>query len=194
MTKRIISLFITLVMVISLIPAMTAQASSINIGEYLIMGSYYDEPILWRCVDIDENGPLMLSDKIISIKPFDAEGEHPNDYDNYRLNWGSNLWETSNMRSWLNSTASAGNVNWLCGNPPTADRVWGGYNAYANEKGFLANGNFTTSERNAIKTVTQKSLLNYRDIGMATSGNTTHTYNYNIANVVGNYDTAYAHM
>jgi hypothetical protein len=82
---------------------------SIQIGEYIQMGEYYDEPILWRCVDIDENGPLMLSDRILSIKPYDAAGrQHLNDYDNRRLNYGSNLWETSNMRSWLNSTASAG--------------------------------------------------------------------------------------
>ena len=32
------------------------------------MGSYYGERILWRCVDIDENGPLMLSDKILCLK------------------------------------------------------------------------------------------------------------------------------
>ena len=42
-----------------------AAAVGINIGDYVQMGTYYGAPILWRCVDIDENGPLMLSDKII---------------------------------------------------------------------------------------------------------------------------------
>jgi len=138
---------------------------TINIGDYVQMGSYYDEPILWRCVDIDENGSLMLADRILTIKPFDAAGNHKyadgtaqNDTsDGYRTYYGSNLWETSNMRCWLNSTATAGNLTWLDGCPPTADKVYRGWNAYANEKGFLAEGNFTVNEQNAMKSVTQKS-------------------------------------
>lgn len=124
----------------------------INIGDYVYMGTYYDEPILWRCVDIDENGPLMLTDKIITIKPFDTNGAHPNNNDS-----GSNLWKTSNIRSWLNSSETEGNVNWLCGNPPTAENLLNGKNAYATEKGFLEDSNFSKSQRAAIKTVTQKS-------------------------------------
>ena len=162
------------------------------------MGTYYDEPILWRCVDIDENGPLMLSDKIISIKPFDVGGDNitknsSQGRESLRNKDGSNFWEDSNIRSWLNSTAKAGNVNWLCGNPPTADKVWRGYNAYADEKVFLADGNFTESERSVIKTVTQKSLLSRLDITMATSGNEIHVLNQNIENVVQKYSSAYAH-
>ena len=43
--------------------------ANIKIGDYLQMGEYYGKPILWRCVDIDENGPLMLSDNLFGIKP-----------------------------------------------------------------------------------------------------------------------------
>gem|GEM_PF-1197817 len=202
MTKRLISTIITLVMALSFIPAFPVQAAStISVGQYVQMGSYYGEPILWRCVDIDENGPLMLSDKIISIKPFDAKGTHKYmdgttqaDTNNWRTGYGSNLWETSNMRSWLNSTATAGNVTWPDGCPPTATNLWSGYNAYDQEKGFLADGNFTASERNVIKSVTQKSLLNSVDVTkLKVGGTANHTYSATISTVVQNYDTAYYH-
>jgi hypothetical protein len=181
-------------------------AATINIGDYVQMGKYYNEPILWRCVDIDENGPLMLADRILTIKPFDAKGTHTYldgtpqaDTENLRREYGSNLWETSNMRSWLNSTATAGNVTWHGGNPPTASVLWNGYNAYANEKGFLAEGNFTASERSAIKSVTQKSILNDIDeLKLKDGGTAIHTYSENkssenVSTVVTNYDTAYYH-
>ena len=82
--KRRISLMLALIMLSGFTGAMPeAAAASINIGDYVIFGKYYDEPILWRCVDIENGDPLMLSDKIISIKPFDAAGSHPNDYADY---------------------------------------------------------------------------------------------------------------
>ncbi len=174
-----------------------AAAVGINIGDYVQMGTYYGAPILWRCVDIDENGPLMLSDKIICIKPFDVKGEantatgsHSRDW--YRQGAGSNYWADSNMRSWLNSNESAGNVTWLCGNPPDEEHVKNGYNEYDQEAGFLTN--FTHSEINAMKEVTQKSLLSYPEIdaGMATSGSELHSYDDYIKDVVANYDNAYA--
>ena len=201
--NRIINTIITLIIALILsMPALPAKAeSAISVGQYVQLGRCYGEPIMWRCVDIDENGPLMLSDKIIACKAFDAAGEHPNDHNDSRLDWGSNLWETSNIRSWLNSTASAGNVNWLCGNPPvegnvrhtTLTRIPDIENPYAMEKGFLADGNFTESERSIIKPVIQHSLLNNRDMEMATSGHTTFSRNDYISTVVQNYDSAYAH-
>jgi|GEM_PF-3872386 len=179
----------------------TSSISAINIGDYVLMGKYNNDQILWRCVDIDENGPLMLSDKIISIKPFDAAGNHKYidgttqvDYNNSRTYNGSDLWETSNMRSWLNSTATSGNVIWLDGCPPIADNVYNGWNAYSDEKGFLIEDNFTAIERVAIKSVTQKSLLNSLDITkLKIDGTAVHTYNPYISTVIQNYDLAYYH-
>ncbi|MEI6578076.1 MAG: DUF6273 domain-containing protein, partial [Eubacteriales bacterium] len=174
----------------------------IKIGDYLQMGRYNNEAILWRCVDIDENGPLMLADRILTIKPFDAAGNHTYldgtpqkvDGNNYRTTKGSNLWETSNMRSWLNSTASAGNVTWLDGCPPTADKVATGKNAYANEKGFLAEGNFSANERSFIKSVSQKSILNGIDVSsLSVGGTANHIKNDTVSTIVQNYDTAYYH-
>jgi len=168
------------------------ETRTINIGDYIIFGTYYGEPILWRCVDIDPvHGPLMLSDRIISLKQFDAA--HPGDPVFNRSHRGSNLWATSNMRSWLNSIAPAGEVVWLCGNPPTAG--FRNNNAYAHESGFLSDDNFTEYERNAILEVSQRSLLNYIDRDIATRGTVPFIFNSdrNLANVVSNFDDAFAH-
>ena len=52
-----------------------AAELQINIGDYIQMGKYNDAPILWRCMDInDEHGTLLLSDKILCAKAFDTAG------------------------------------------------------------------------------------------------------------------------
>lgn len=197
MKKRILSLMLAAAMLITFIPVIASAGMDISIGQYVQMGTYYGEPILWRCVAKDENGPLMLSDKILCIKAFDAKGgantaTGSHSRSSGRQSYGSNYWADSNMRSWLNSTASAGNVQWLCGNPPIKDKLWNGYNAYDREAGFLSN--FTQPERDAMKEVRQKSLLSYPEYenGIATTGTERYTYNSSIAGVVANYDTAYA--
>lgn len=195
MRKRLVSLFITITMICAFIPVIANAEMSINIGEYVQMGTYYGQPILWRCVDIDENGPLMLSDKILCIKAYDAGGSDTSGSHGRepgRESYGSNYWADSNIRSWLNSTASAGNVEWMCGNPPVAEELWGGYNAYDNEAGFLSN--FTENERNAMKTVCQKSLVAYPEYnnGMYTVGVEVYKRESDIKDAVRNYNAAYA--
>ncbi|MFA6308228.1 MAG: DUF6273 domain-containing protein [Clostridia bacterium] len=210
MKKKIVSLLLIASIVLALVPnvyfQIFAQATNtIKIGDYVQMGKYYSEPIIWRCVDIDENGPLMLSDKILTKKPYDASGSHKyldgtpqsDDY-GMREDYGSDLWETSNIRSWLNSTATAGKVIWLDGCPPSADKVasadgkGGKYYAYDNEKGFLAEGNFTANEISAVKSVTQKSLLNYVDSEkLGVGGSAVHKFDSDISDVVQNYDDTY---
>ena len=37
------------------------------------MGTYNNASILWRCVSIDDNGPLMLADRIIDTLAYDAK-------------------------------------------------------------------------------------------------------------------------
>lgn len=198
MKKQIISSMLSVAItaaVLPVIPQTAARAASIDIGEYVQMGTYYGEPILWRCVDIDENGPLMLSDKILCLKPFDAAGDnssgsHGRGYDNgeYRKDYGSNYWADSNMRSWLNSAEGAGNVTWLCGNSPVEGNVGNGYNDYADEAGFKTN--FTQSELGAVKPVAQDSLLDkdeYSD--MSRYGSEYHIYDNDINAVVQNAQT-----
>ncbi|MBR1738002.1 MAG: hypothetical protein IJ736_13490 [Firmicutes bacterium] len=52
----------------------TVNGKTVKVGDYFEMGTYFDEPILWRCIAYDENGPLMLSDRILCMKAFDAAG------------------------------------------------------------------------------------------------------------------------
>lgn len=185
----------------TLIPTLTfTPTRQMKIGDYVQFGQYANEPILWRVIedsanpsanvgDVISGDPLLFSDKIICKKPFDAAGPH--DGSNDRLNDGSNLWLTSNMRSWLNSSAEAGGVTWLCGNPPTKGSVDG--NDYASEKGFLAVGNFAESERNLIKPVTQKCLLYSLDRGMAEGGSESYNYGGTIDIIMADYDKAWYH-
>lgn len=183
------------VLVVGMLYSVECFANDIKTGDYVQLGSYYQEPILWRCVSEDENGSLMMSDQILTLKAFDAKGEHENDYRSYRENHGSNLWESSNLRSWLNSDADAGEVKWECENAPVKSAVWCGYNAYDSEAGFL-NG-FTESQKNAIKEVNQKHLLGTRDAiwgKKATSGSENHlSYSCGVDVVLKNYDRAYAY-
>lgn len=189
MRKRIMGMVLALTMLSAFVPVIAGADMSIAVGKYVQMGTYNGEPILWRCVSIDDNGPLILSDKALCAKEFDKSGiEGSHSRDTNRQYHGSNYWADSNIRSWLNSTASAGNVEWLCGNTPS----------YNNEAGFLSN--FTENERNAMKEVRQKSLLSEPEYtnGMAETGTepyaaTSNSYAWNnISTVVQNYNTAYA--
>jgi len=178
------------------------QINSITIGDYLLLGNYNNEPLLWRYVDHDELGLLMLSDKIIAVKPFDAGGIHTYENgstqhdlaDNSRFKFGSNLWATSNLRAWLNSTAGRGAICWPDNCPPNAENLGSQGNAYALEEGFLAESNFSAKERNVILAVNQKNLLNPADIKWQKYGGyEEHRYGETITTVVQNYDDAFFH-
>ena len=120
----------------------TAHAEvDIAIGEYVQMGSYAGVPIVWRCVSEDDNGALLLSDKVICSKPFDSAGSTgggsrsrgKDKQNNIRMTFGSNYWGDSNIRCWLNSASAAGGVEWTCQNPPIAENIMAGANGISNE-------------------------------------------------------------
>lgn len=130
---------------------------TIEIGDCITLGTYLGESIVWRCVDIDENGPLMLSEKILSLKAFDANGKdgyyHSDGWGYIRKRYGSNCWEDSNLRQWLNSDEAQ--VSWShC--PPASGTVT--YNPYSDESGFLTG--FSYEEKACIKNVTQPVNVN----------------------------------
>ena len=198
MTKKIAAIFLALCMAISVLP-MTVQAASkpdIKVGDYVKMGTYNNASILWRCVSIDDNGPLMLADRIIDNLAYDAKTNdnstsksHSRSYK--RDDYGSNYWKDSNMRSWLNSTASAGNVDWLCGNPPK-DGYVSGAGAYNEKAGFL--NAFSKSEIAAMKTVTQRSLVSHPEYNKGIvngDANSDLLYYTDISYAAINYDSAY---
>ncbi len=109
-----------------------------QIGDYFILGKYNDEPIVWRYMADDENGKLIVSDKILCLKP-------------YGIN---NYWKDSFIRKWLNSTEYEDKANW---EPYISN--WAMKEININEKGFLNESNFNSREKNVIKDVTQWSML-----------------------------------
>jgi len=198
MTKKIAAILLALCMAISILP-MSVQAASkpdIKVGDYVKMGTYNNASILWRCVSIDNNGPLMLADRIIDTLAYDAKTNdnsssksHSRSYK--RDDYGSNYWKDSNMRSWLNSTAAEGKVDWLCGNPPK-DGYVSGVGAYNEKAGFL--NAFSKSEIAAMKTVTQRSLVSHPEYNKGIvdgDANSDLLYYTDISEAVANYDSSY---
>ena len=196
---RVMTLFLSAVLTLCLLPLPVRAAGAetgVQLGDYIRLGSYDGEPILWRCVSVDENGPLMLSDKVLcDSMPYDAQtsenstsGSHRRS--GYRSKYGSNHWRDSDMRSWLNSDAKAGQVKWLCGNPPKDGYIMGG-GAYDGKAGFL-NG-FTRDEAAAIKTVTQRSIVSHPEYtaGYIDASGADLPYNTDIDSVADGYEGAH---
>jgi hypothetical protein len=159
-----------------------------EIGEYVKFGRYYGAQINWRIIhkeDINDDGVedlMLLSDKLLDLKAFD-ESENstgtdtsilPKVFDG-RERYGSNNWETSNIREWLNSEAK---VNWLTMPPINGNR-------YDNSEGFLHN--FTEIEKSKILTVEHKSILSSEEISQKEGG----TEAISWVGVDSNYDNAY---
>lgn len=196
---RVMALLLSVVLMLGLLPLPVRAAGAktgVQLGDYIRLGSYDGEPILWRCVSVDENGPLMLSDRVLcDSMPYDAQtsenstsGSHRRS--GYRSKYGSNHWRDSDMRSWLNSDAEAGQVKWLCGNPPKDGYIMGG-GAYDGKAGFL-NG-FTRDEAAAIKTVTQRSIVSHPEYtaGYIDASGADLPYNTDIGSVADGYESAH---
>ncbi len=169
--------------------------TQVNLGDYMILGKYNGKDIVWRCVGEDENGKLMLADNVIDTLPYDAKTNDNNRSKSHSRNYnrdnrGSNYWKDSNMRSWLNSTAVAGEVKWLCGNPPREGSVNG--NAYDQKAGFL--NAFSKAEIAAMKNVTQRSIVSHPEYNLGFhdgEGRSDLEFNTDIENVANNFNSAY---
>ena len=207
--KRVLNVFLVWCMLVSLVsfgwlpnqlvPQVlqtgAAQATqTVNIGDYIRFGSYNGAPILWRVINVDETtgDPILFADRILTLKAFDAAGNyHTGNSD--RVGYGSNFYKDSNIRQWLNSSSAnsgANTIDWIQ-NDPSVSNMYFGYNPYNNEKGFLADGNFTQAERSLIKPYTHKVLLDSLDYEKKDGGTEPYTSNSFIDQVVQNYDAAY---
>lgn len=133
-----------------------------SLGDTITLGQYYDEPIEWRVIKIDEADKTMilLSKDILSMKTFDAaEGGEYNYYDGVDY-WtydnhiiednnisimarGNNDWTISNLRTWLNSDSE---LVRYADQAPTKKVV--GNNYYDTEPGFLYG--FTAEELDSL--------------------------------------------
>lgn len=130
---------------------------TINIGDFIQFGKYYDEGITWRCIDKNENGTLLLSEYIICFKAYDAaESGVANKFFSSKIGkYGSNKWYNSNLREWLNSNFEA--VSYTTAPPRDKALLNSCNNPYVNEKGFLVN--FTPDEIELINTVNHDGFL-----------------------------------
>ncbi|MCH5185217.1 MAG: hypothetical protein J1F64_03740, partial [Oscillospiraceae bacterium] len=192
---RIIASAAVFAVIVNLFPIIPSAADGLKVGDYVQFGRYSDEPIIWRCVSDDENGMLMITDEIISIKAFDAkgtvtDGSHGKGYYGgmYRQAYGSNYWGDSNIRTWLRSNKTERRVEYICGNPPST--VDNKKYAYEEEAGFAAN--FTTTEMKAVRTVCLKSILDAYEETPLTSNKNYHIYNDEIEEILTNYNSAYS--
>ena len=140
------------------------MSSTVSPGDYIQLGKHNSLPLLWRCVDTT-NGALLLSDKIITNMAFGLSQRTGNPEtltdEELRLFYGSNKWETSPIRGWLNKP----------------------------ESGFLSD--FTEEELNAIMSVTQKNYLSAIDHSERDGGTEGIAATYDVASVNANSNNAY---
>lgn len=123
------------------------ESITLKKGNYVYFGSYLGEPILWKVVDSGEK-LLLVSEKIICFKSFDAYGEDSEYHTTHDTEvLGSSEWEDCTLKEWLNSDEMQVSYSHC---PPDSDSVFGGCNAYENEKGFLCEDNFTSEQKALI--------------------------------------------
>lgn len=143
----------------------TTSNTEVKLGDLVTFGKYNDEDISWYVININSasNTAILLSEHILSFKAFTGaeSGKNGNDgTKNYlfsdpeiennnnlkQLIFGSNNWETSDIRVWLNSKDK--NVKYD-GSGPIPSSMCEHKNAYNLEPGFLSN--FTDDEINTIR-------------------------------------------
>ncbi len=178
--KRLVSL---LLITLLLCCPQLIQASAFEVGDYVVMGEYNGEPILWRILRDKGDGNLeLISDKIITLKAFD--GRHADGTD-IQKSGGSGRWSDSNLQNWLNSVDAE--VDFTCGNAPDTDAVT--TNPYDTETGFM--NNFSEAEKSYVTKGSNNSILNALNIAYATAGGAELLYNREPDGVSTNVSSAY---
>ena len=129
------------------------------------LSKYNGKPVIWKIADKNHSGypsntVTLISDKILSIKAFDAMENRSSNSD--RRSYGNNNYKNSNLLQWLNS----GSSNWYSAQhgadaPPSSGNVWSNYNAYDNEPGFLYN--FSSDFKNAMVSTSLKTARSSTD-------------------------------
>ena len=140
--------------------------TDVALGDTFTMGNYNGADIEWIVIHINENNnsAVVISKNIISFKAFSGsnssefalseDGNHyffndpavADDLEQQEYLWGSNIWEKSHIRTWLNSSSSIVSYDGL---GPSALTMTDHTNGYNLEAGFLSN--FTDEELAAIK-------------------------------------------
>ena len=68
------------------------SAVSVEEGDHIHMGSWHDEEIEWRVLDIEGDQVLLLSEYVLDVQPY------------HDVPCDSILWEDCTLRQWLNGT------------------------------------------------------------------------------------------
>lgn len=137
---------------------------NLQVGDTVTLGTYNGKEISWRVLKMSEDGSeaVLIAEKILTMKAYDAaEGgkynsDGTNDYwhegteadTNLELQIlvrGNNNWSTSNIRTWLNSSAEVVQYE---DQAPVATAMSELHNGYQNEPGFLYG--FTEEELSVI--------------------------------------------
>lgn len=122
---------------------------------------YYDQPIIFQVAAKNHTGyptnaVTLLTEKIITIKAFDAK--EPSNSNADRKNYGNNRYLHSNILKWLNTNAQTWYEAQHSADAPPIDANLTNGNAYELEKGFL--GNFHPDFVNAILTTSLTTVKN----------------------------------
>lgn len=139
------------------------QKQEYKVGETVSFGKYLDEDIEWIILNINdtEHTADLISKDVLMFKAFDGAESGKFYYTNdgtsvsygvqftpqmLKEAYGDNVWEKSNLRTWLNSDEAA--VSYADTAPFAAALTEKGLNAYATSPGFLTG--FSEAERNRI--------------------------------------------
>ncbi len=153
----------------------------LKLGDKVLFGTYLEEPIEWRVIQLGEDGAaVLISEYILTMKAFSAADSGSFNYDDDGNSYwsvgeteadrdlalqayvrGSSSWVQSDLRIWLNSDKE--NVVYD-GIGPVAGNI---KNGYASEAGFLTG--FTAQEREAILPTEHRTNGNACDSGPVSS-------------------------
>lgn len=130
------------------------ESKSVNVqpGDSILLGTYNDAPIEWNVLTVSADGTeaLLVSKYILSFKAFDgADSGNYGFSENTAAMLGSNCWDTSAIRTWLNSEKDYVQYE---GAAPSDLAMSDHCNGYDLEAGFLRG--FSKEELNSIKETT----------------------------------------
>lgn len=152
--RTFVSLFTIAAMLLTFTPV-NAAGNSLKEGDYVKFGTYLGGAILWRVVDFDEESdPLLLSDKVLTTKPYALY--------NHDAGFTERHWETSFIRTWLNSIGEEAQTKYVIEDDalsnPMNGHIWN-YDLFVSEAGFLSSKNFTAAEVDILKESKQRDTL-----------------------------------
>lgn len=146
-------------------PAAEPVTYDVQAGDTVVLGSYNDEVIEWRVLDVNKEtqSVKLVAKNILTMKAVDAAESGDFNSDGEQDYWkkdtvadtdlelqayvrGSNDWNTTNIRTWLNSEAEVVKYE---GQAPIAKAMSEHKNGYQTEPGFLHD--FTEEERAILK-------------------------------------------